>query len=253
MMPKIRIVRTRSVVATGRSMNVSAKFIVCSLRPRRLGRLARLAALTALPRPPRPPSPRPAIDTCAPGVSRSWPSITTSSPAVSPLAMIISSPVWRATVDRPHLRGAIGADDVDDTGPRPTAAPRSPGTTSTFSSVVTLSVTVHEQPRPEALVGVLERAFQLDRAGRRIDGVVDEADAAGFRRARRHRRGRALAGRHLSGLALRRGRRRRLRARRHRGLAARDDRERLLRLDTGGCRRDSGPAPRTTRKSARPG
>ena len=90
-----------------------------------------------------------------------------------------------------HLRGAIGADDVDVLARRPTAAPRSAGTTSTFSSVVTFSVTVTNSPGQSPWSVFWKVPFSLIVPVVRIDGVVDEADAAGFRSGRLPATGRA--------------------------------------------------------------
>ena len=84
MMPKIRIDRTSSVVATGRRMKGSATFMAWS---------------SATGRPPGDPTPlpdAPRSETLAPGVSRNWPSVTTTSPGARPSAITVSSPTCRS-------------------------------------------------------------------------------------------------------------------------------------------------------------
>ena len=86
MMPKIRIDRTSSVVATGRRMNGLSKVHDCSSAAAfAAAALATAAHVRHVRRGHR-------SSTRAPGVSRSWPSVTISSPVFTPSAITISSP-----------------------------------------------------------------------------------------------------------------------------------------------------------------
>ena len=94
MTPKIRMPAMTSVVVTGRRMKSSEMFM-------------------DLPRPPSAASAAVRISTLLPGRRRSWPSVTTRSPAASPFSMTVPSGSVRADGHRPRLDGVVGLDDVD--------------------------------------------------------------------------------------------------------------------------------------------
>ena len=165
----------------------------CSRAEPALPRPPRLPRPWPSPSPPLPPPRGPPVDTCAPGVSRSWPSVTTSSPSRSPWAMIISSPNCRDTVTGRTSAVRSGFDDVDVLAGRR----RLHGGRRHHDGIRFVPQAEHhldEEPGPQALVAIVERGLQLDRAGRRVHGVVDEAHACRLDESglRRHRR--ALAG-----------------------------------------------------------
>ena len=156
-----------SVVVIGRLMKSAAKFMIPPWRARRR------AALTRLP-----------------GTSRRWPSVTTVSPAARPSLITVSAPATRATVDRPQLHGLIRLDEVDVGAVRAGLhGQRRHDDRRRFGRQPHHDV--DELAGPELPIVVGERPLDLDRAGRLIDGVVDERDVADGRAARRRSAGRA--------------------------------------------------------------
>ena len=233
MIPKMRIVRTSSVVATGRSDEG-----LCEIH----GQLLPRPGPAGVPLPPRspsrPPAPRspapppraPAVETCTPGVRRSWPSVTTTSRLSEPALddhVLVDLARHR---DGPDLDRVVGLHDVDVLAGR---RRQHGGTRDDDRPCLVRQIQRHldEQAGPQALAAVLERALQLDRPGGRIDGVVDECHAPVLDEARLRRHRGPLPRRDVAAERWRLlDRRRRLRAGRDRRLPARRDDERLLRL-----------------------
>ena len=185
MMPKIRIDSTSSVVATGRRMKGSAKFMMC---------VPRLPAarrpLAARPRPGRRPPrwPPPAPPSPRSGRARRA-SAAAGRRSRRPrrrrrrCAMIIWSPCCRSTLHRAHLDGPVRLDDVHVLavlrrlhGRRP-ARPARRGPSSGPASPA------RRRPGQSCRSALGNVRLQPDRAGRRIHRVVDEGDRAASRRA----------------------------------------------------------------------
>ena len=167
MMPKMMIASCMSVVVTGRRMN-SVGEVHGRLLPAAGGRLDRSRARRAS--------------------GRSWPSVTTVSPACRPLAMTASVAFGPRDRDRARLDRLVGLDDVDEL--RPAGRLHRGGR---HDDRVRVDRTAAASPRRTApghsrwsVFG--ERRLQPDRAGRRVDGVVDEGDRAGRRRVAAARR-----------------------------------------------------------------
>ena len=130
------------------------------------------------------------IVTRAPGVSRSWPSVTTVSPAFTPLSMTTSSPSVQRDLDRPHFDGLVRLDDVDELAllarlHRALSARRSRAARPTAAASRRRTRRARAGDRCSGTCALTRIGV-----GRRIDGVVDERDRAVRRRpvgARRRR------------------------------------------------------------------
>ena len=134
-----------SVVVIGRLMNSAARFMIppsAGAAPLMLMRL--------------------------PGTSRSWPSVTTVSPGLTPSLITVSVPAVRATSTGAHLDGLIGLDDVDVLSVRARLhGDRRHDDRARIGGQP--HAHVDELTGPEPAIRIRERGLDPDRAGRLID------------------------------------------------------------------------------------
>ena len=117
--------------------------------------------------------------TLAPSDRLAKPVVTTRSEGVSPLAITASVLVLLRHHDRFRGRDVVVADDIAERSRR-TALHRRGRYTTACIRVSTLSRTLTNCPGPELKIGIRKFGLELERAGGRIDLVVDAFQRAGI-------------------------------------------------------------------------
>ena len=154
-----------SVVMTGRRMKSSEMFMPPLL-------LLRWRAALVCP-----------TSTRAPAVRRSWPSVTTVSPASRPFSITVSSSRDRPTVDGPLLDRLVALDDEDVRALLAGLHGLARESRRAFGCSVSVRTTFTNWPGQRRRSSFANGRLQPDGARRGVDGVVHERQLARFRRA----------------------------------------------------------------------